>query len=159
MITFLITISFLIHAVNLFALIILFQRQNNMKQTEKKMRQTAGETEEMMSAFLMELKEENEQLIKQLSQKSTNRKEPEPPILNDAWSDEKGVLPPIVPRATAAKAYENVKKEPKPSGKERSTLEQMIELKKQGFSEKEIARELKIGITEVQLRLKFYRPQ
>ncbi|OAH53788.1 hypothetical protein AWH48_10955 [Domibacillus aminovorans] len=158
MITFLITTSFLIHAVSLFALILLFQWQNNMKQTEKKMRQTAAETEEMMSVFLMELKEENEQLIKQLSKKEPKRKEAAP-IPNEAPQDDTVVLPPIVPRAAVAKAYASVKKEPKQPVKERSASERMMELKKQGFSEEEIARELKIGVTEVQLGLKFYRLQ
>ncbi|OKL37114.1 DUF6115 domain-containing protein [Domibacillus mangrovi] len=158
MITILITTSFLMHGVSLFALILLFQRQNNMKQTEKKMIQTAAETEEMMSAFLMELKEENEQLIKQLSKKEAERKKPVP-ILNEAPQDDLLVLPPIIPRASVAKAYSSVKKEPKKPVKEQSASERMMELKKQGFSEEEIARELKIGVTEVQIGLKFYRPQ
>jgi len=116
------------------------------------------ETEEMMSDFLMELKEENEQLIKQLSKKEPKRKGPVP-VPNEAPQDDTVVLPPIVPRATVAKAYASVKKELKQPVKERSASERMMELKKQGFSEEEIARELKIGVTEVQLGLKFYRPQ
>lgn len=158
MITFLIMTSFLMHAVSLYALILLFQRQNNMKQTEKKMRQTAAETEEMMSAFLMELKEENEQLIKQLSKKEPKRKKPVP-IQNEAPQDDILVRPQIVPRASVAKAYASVKKEPKKPVKEQSASERMMELKKQGFSEEEIARELKIGVTEVQIGLKFYQSQ
>jgi hypothetical protein len=154
MITFLITISFLLHAVSLFALILLFQRQNNMKHREKKMQQTAAETEEMMSVFLMELKEENEKLINQLSKKAPEQKEPAP-IPYETPRDDAVVLPPIVPRAAAAKAYDGLKKKPV---KEQSAAERMIELKKQGLSEEEIARELQIGVTEVQLSLKFYRP-
>jgi hypothetical protein len=157
MITFLITISFLLHAVSLFALILLFQRQNNMKHREKKMQQTAAETEEMMSVFLMELKEENEKLINQLSKKAPEQKEPAP-IPHETPRDDAVVLPPIVPRAAAVKAYDGAKKKPEQPLKEQSAAERMIELKKQGFSEEEIARELQIGVTEVQLSLKFYRP-
>ncbi|OMP68629.1 DUF6115 domain-containing protein [Domibacillus epiphyticus] len=156
MTTFLMTISLLLHAVSLLAFILLFQRQNIMKKTEKKMQQMAAETEEMMTAFLMDLKEENEQLITQLSKTQYKRNEtmPEP--------DEEKVnavqLPPVVPRKTAAKAYAGIKKEPKQPS-EQSTIEKMMELKKQGLSDEDIARKLQIGVTEVQLGLKFQRNQ
>ncbi|MER3007375.1 hypothetical protein ABQG73_21320, partial [Bacillus licheniformis] len=77
---FLITISFLIHAMSLFALIILFQRQNKISDSEKKAKQAAKDMEEMMTAFLIEIKEENEQLIAKLGSvppaKKPNAKDP-----------------------------------------------------------------------------------
>ncbi|OLN22766.1 hypothetical protein BTO30_07500 [Domibacillus antri] len=157
MTTFLITISFLLHAVSLFALILLYQRQNNIKLTEQKMRQTALETEEMMTAFLMELKEENEHLLKQLSNKPPEQKEIVP--LPEEMKQDAVPLPPIVPRKAAAKAYTRIKNDQEKPVTVRSPAEQMIELKKQGFSDEDIARKMQIGITEVQLGLKLYRPQ
>ncbi|MCP3762018.1 hypothetical protein NLX67_06400 [Domibacillus sp. A3M-37] len=153
MTTFLITISFLIHAMSLFALIILFQRQNKLHNSEKKMKQTAVEMEEMMTAFLMEIKEENEQFIAQLTKEAPIKKV-KPPV---EIEHEDKLLPPLTSRKAAAKAYAGAK-----SAKEETELQadmplalQMGEMKKQGMTDEEIAKALHVGMTEVKLALKF----
>lgn len=152
MIIFLTTISFLLHTISLLALILLVQRQNTMKQTEKKLKQTAAETEEMMMAFLKELKEENERFLKQAAKPASVKpgKQADP---------NKGefILPPIVPRTTAAKAYTDVKASKQKTNPSRPLVEQMLDMQQKGLSEEEIARKLQIGITEVKLALKFNR--
>lgn len=153
MTTFLITISFLIHAISLFALIILFQRQNKVQNSEKKMKQTAAEMEEMMTAFLIEIKEENEQLIAQLT-KAEPIKKSSLPVANE-YEDKP--LPPLTPRKAAARAYEGAKsaKTETISKADIPLAIQMAEMREQGMTDEEIARALHVGMTEVRLALKF----
>lgn len=153
MTTFLIMISFLIHAMSLFALIILFQRQNKVSNSEKKTKQAAAEMEEMMAAFLIEIKEENEQLIAELKKKAPEKNE-NPSGIEE---QERKPLSPFTTRKAAAKAYAGVKpieKEIK-SQTDIPLVMQMIQMKKQGMKDEEIARALHVGMTEVQLALKF----
>lgn len=153
---FLITISFLIHAMSLFALIILFQRQNKISDSEKKAKQAAKDMEEMMTAFLIEIKEENEQLISKLGSippaKKPNAKDPEP---------REKPLPPLTPRKAAAKAYTGMKtvQVERNTEKEVPQSKKIADMKEQGMTEEEIAKTLHIGITEVQLALKFNKTE
>ncbi len=157
MTTLLLTVSFLLHTVSLFALILLFQRQNNMKQTEQKMRRTAAETEEMMMAFLLELKEENEELIKQLANLRQLKNEKSTTEQPAVFEKEDIILPSTVSRSAAAKAYGNAKKSLKKEKVEIPLAEQMVNMQQQGMGEEEIARKLQVGVTEVKLALKFSR--
>jgi len=164
MIPFLMTISFLIHALSLFALIILFQRQNKISESEKKIKRASKEMEDMMTSFLIDIKEENEQLIAKLNKTESREK-------TDTFS------PPLVPRKTAVKAYagaQAVPKEMKNSNTEvqpskaatktaaeaeLSLAEKMYAMKQQGMEDEEIAKTLHIGVTEVKLALKFYKSE
>lgn len=160
MTTFLLVISFLIHALSLFALILLFQRQNSGRNAENKMKQAANETEEMLTAFLMEMKEENEKLIEDLKKAQalekpaqTKKREPMPDP----------VLPPVTPRKAAAQAYKQTTKH---SGSvlqeqhaEKPLIDQMVDLQKSGLSKEEIAKKLNVGRTEVELAFKFNKKE
>lgn len=173
MIPFLMIISFLIHALSLFALIILFQRQNKISESEKKIKQASKEMEDMMTSFLIDIKEENEQLIAKLNKTES---------VNEITTTERiektdTFSPPSVPRKTAAKAYAGVQALPKeiktsntevqPSKAaaktaaeaELSLTEKMYAMKKQGMKDEEIAKTLHIGVTEVKLALKFYKSE
>jgi DNA invertase Pin-like site-specific DNA recombinase len=153
MTTFLIVISFLIHALSLFALIILFQRQNKMSHSEKKMKQAAAEMEEMMTGFLIQIQEENEQLITELTKKAAGKRA-KPPV---AEEQENKPLPRLTTRKAAAKAYSETKpaeKETKPQA-DMPLAKQMAEMRKKGMKDEEIARALHVGVTEVKLALKF----
>ncbi|WP_309087105.1 DUF6115 domain-containing protein [Domibacillus sp.] len=153
---FLITISFLIHAMSLFALIILFQRQNKISDSEKKAKQAAKDMEEMMTAFLIEIKEENEQLISKLGSIPPAKK----PNAKDLEPREKP-LPPLTPRKAAAKAYTGMKtvQVERNTEKEVPQSKKIADMKEQGMTEEEIAKTLHIGITEVQLALKFNKTE
>lgn len=56
-------LSFMLHGVLLYAVIILYTRLAAVKETEKQQKQILEETENTLAAFLLELKEENEKLI------------------------------------------------------------------------------------------------
>jgi len=61
-------ILFLLNIVTLFAVILLFLRQNRLMQSERNQKETFAEIEELMAAFMMDIKEENELLLKKLRQ-------------------------------------------------------------------------------------------
>ncbi|HJV31533.1 MAG TPA: hypothetical protein VJ558_05005, partial [Bacillales bacterium] len=60
MITFLLIISLLLNGVALFSILILFTRQNRLLEMGKRQEMMKKEVEEIISASLFEMKEENE---------------------------------------------------------------------------------------------------
>lgn len=65
-------ILFLLNIITIFAVIVLFLRQNRFIQVEKDQRTMMVEMEELMSGYIMEMKEENEALLEKLM----NKKQP-----------------------------------------------------------------------------------
>lgn len=63
-------ILFLLNIVTIFAVIVLFLRQNRFDQVEKNLKVMNADMEELMSGYIMEMKEENEVLIKTLARKN-----------------------------------------------------------------------------------------
>ncbi len=55
-------LSFVLHGVLLYAVIILYTRFSALKETERQQKKILEETENTLAAFLLELKEENERL-------------------------------------------------------------------------------------------------
>lgn len=116
---FIIFILFLLNILTIFSVIILFLRQNRLTAAERNQKEALKEIEELMSAFIMEMKEENELLLKKLHRpvpherqetaaKATSRpspaKAPTPP--------EKNINDPavgIISKRAAASAYQNRK--------------------------------------------------
>jgi hypothetical protein len=71
MITFLLIISLLLNGVALFSIIILFTRQNRLLEMGKRQEKMKTEVEEIISASLFEMKEENEAFIHRFQQISS----------------------------------------------------------------------------------------
>lgn len=67
MLTFILIISFIIHCVTIYALIILYLRQNKYKESELKVEKLHHELDEIFQSYLYEMKEENEEIISALS--------------------------------------------------------------------------------------------
>ncbi|MBS4189258.1 hypothetical protein KHA94_03360 [Bacillus sp. FJAT-49705] len=67
MTTFLILLSIFLNILALFAIIILFLRQNRILEVEKKQEKMFLEMEEVISAYLVQMKEDNEDFIKRLN--------------------------------------------------------------------------------------------
>jgi hypothetical protein len=63
MTTFLLLLSLMLNAAAIFAIILLYLRQNRLVESEKKQQRIITEIEEVFSAYLLELKEENEKFI------------------------------------------------------------------------------------------------
>ncbi|CAH0346163.1 hypothetical protein [Bacillus sp. CECT 9360] len=72
---FIIFILFLLNILTIFAVIILFLRQNRLMAAERNQKETMAEIEELMSAFVMEMKEENELLLEKLHRPDLKEKQ------------------------------------------------------------------------------------
>lgn len=70
MTTFLLLLSLILNAAAIFAIILLYLRQNRLVEAEKKQGRIIGEIEEVFSSYLLEIKEENEKFIENI--KTTN---------------------------------------------------------------------------------------
>ncbi len=63
MTTFLLLLSLILNAAAIFAIILLYLRQNRLVEAEKKQGKIISEMEEIFSAYLFELKEENDKFL------------------------------------------------------------------------------------------------
>ncbi|MBS8263488.1 hypothetical protein DYI25_03415 [Mesobacillus boroniphilus] len=63
MTTFLLLLSLILNAAAIFAIILLYLRQNRLVEAEKKQGKIINEIEEIFSAYLFELKEENDKFL------------------------------------------------------------------------------------------------
>lgn len=70
--TFVLIISFILHAFSIFAMIILYLRQNQYKQAEQAMEKLQKDVEAVLQSFLMEIQEENKQLAETVNKQEVN---------------------------------------------------------------------------------------
>lgn len=162
-------ISFALHFTMLYLLIILFIRYRSIKQIEESHKNIQQETEEALSYFLIELKEENEKLLTQLTEKYQN----DHFSLMGQKEKENQKIPPIdvsvndqVPEhlENLLKSQEDVVEVDAKEFNELDDQEQDLRTKtfnllKEGYTAKEIAQKLNIGKTEVELFIKFNENQ
>lgn len=191
------------------AIVILYLRQNKLLKVEVDQKKSLAEIEELMSSYLLEIKDENEQFIervkgvnkekRKLEQSSPihvteNQLEQESSIEKEDSQRELSSLLGKTVSFQAVKAYQKQKKEqmesnelllssneatikasekveedsPKSEQKDihdpngalgESLFEQIMNMKKQGFSEEEMAKKLNKGKTEIALLLKFRENQ
>ena len=152
-------LSFTLHGVLLYAVIILYTRLAAVKETEKQQKQILEETENTLAAFLLELKEENEKLIENAAPSSSQsdaesqktdlqhfEKHPE----RDAVQEIENLPEHIEGLVTEVDRREEIVNSDVPSFED-----QVIELYEQGYSASQIAQKLKSGKTEIELFLKF----
>ncbi|WNS77202.1 hypothetical protein RRV45_09505 [Bacillus sp. DTU_2020_1000418_1_SI_GHA_SEK_038] len=198
MTTFLLFISLFLNVLALFSIIILFLRQNRFLQVEKKQEKMLQEMEEVISAYLVQMKEENEDFIKRMGKiernaqtfpngesrvtikksKDDSHLEKNVSLQNrigkaNAYSaanaykqnavvpsshasnnskviaNDKVDLPPLETNTILADVNE------KENSQDQSLLNDILQLKKQGYNETEIAQKLNKGKTEINLLLKF----
>jgi hypothetical protein len=153
----LITFLFILQFVSFFLIALLYTRLSNIKDIEKQHEGFMKEMDDAVSAYLFEIKDENNRLIEELA--STN----------DVSSKiyEKQQLPEeeiqFSPRSTVsksavAKLYQQSSpyKEPLKVKKELSLHYQVVALSNAGKSIEEIAKLLDKGKTEIELMLKFH---
>ncbi|MEH6990672.1 hypothetical protein [Cytobacillus firmus] len=92
MTAFLLAISLLLNIVALLAIILLYLRQNKLMDTEKRQEKVLIEMEEVISAYLVQMKEENDDFISKLSKinvkNDTSIKEKSIPVNLDRKSDQ-----------------------------------------------------------------------
>lgn len=139
-------------------------RIETVKEKEEVLNNQSKEVEELLSTYLFEMKEENERLLAELSNK-------ELPTI-EKIKDPVFIKPVVEPKnetedeqpANLSNGYNNSHSEYIPPVEsveqdfiEQSTSLQAYTLHKQGESVEAIARKLNCGKTEIQLMLKFYQ--
>lgn len=184
MTTFLLLLSLILNAAAIFAIILLYLRQNRLVEAEKKQERIINEIEEVFSAYLFELKEENEKFLEWMTQNNSQKQSGgiEATATGAAKRETETGPDKVTPEIqqnrlgkgisyhAARKAYHQ-NHEPVPTdlndkidielpednvnSKELSFVDQVVYMKKQGLSIEEIARDLDKGKTEIELLLKF----
>ncbi len=152
-------LSFTLHGVLLYAVVILYMRLAAVKETEKQQKKILEETENTLAAFLLELKEENEKLIENTASPSSQMKEEtqksdlrpaEKESEQEAVQEEENFLEHIEGLISEVERQEeNV------NSNTQSFEDKVMELYEQGYSANQIAQKLKSGKTEIELFLKF----
>lgn len=146
----------MLHGILIYFVIILYMRLGAFKDAEKKQKQLLEETENTLTAFLIELKDENEKLVRDLQQ--ADKHQPDAPDESDAEraeAKETDDLPLHIESMIdeVERAEDELNQEER--GDSDSLEEKAAALHEQGFSPEEIARRLKSGKTEIELLLKF----
>jgi hypothetical protein len=90
---FLLTISLLLNGISIYFIFILYSRQNRLLEVEKSQESFKKEIENEISAFLFEMKEENEEFIKRFQQLQKTPLQSENPAANILHSEQKKDLP------------------------------------------------------------------
>ncbi|MET1015097.1 MAG: hypothetical protein ABWX61_11415 [Paenisporosarcina sp.] len=153
----LLTFLFILQFVSFFLIAILFTRLSNIKDIEKKHEGFMKEMDDAVSAYLFEIKDENNRLIEELA--STNEasskkiKEHRYPIEDVLFSPKT-----TVSKSAVAKLYQQTSpvKETVNVNKEIPLQDQVATLSKAGKSVEEIAKLLEKGKTEIELMIKFH---
>ncbi|MCR8848669.1 DUF2802 domain-containing protein [Rossellomorea sp. SC111] len=163
---FLLFISFLLNIVSLLSIVILYSRQNRFVNLEKEQKKIIVEMEDIISAYLIEMKEENDEFMRKFSTQVRNDKEH---VLHTEENEQEEDLRPSeeVTKWTgagykrASQAYKQMRElgpDPDEHSKESEQdplLKQILTLRKKGMSIEEIAESLGKGQTEIELLLKF----
>jgi len=156
-------ISFALHITTIYILVVLFTRYRSLKELEDSQKNIQKETEEALSYFLMEIKEENEKFLAQFNQKEffsakgqkileeknippkidVNRKNEVPKHLESLLQSQEDVLD------VEAKDKDDYNES------EFDLRTKTFKLLNDGYSPEEIAQKLNIGKTEVELFIKF----
>lgn len=154
MIALLLVISFVLHALSLFLIILLYLQLSKVKETEKHQQQMTEEMEQTFSAYLLEWKEENERFLKKLSDMTGNRSK-EDVKKNHSIAQETSAkeeeLPDYFPNVGDVKDIVDIRQQAAPP----SLADEAWKLYEQGKTIEEIAKILKKGKTEIELLLKF----
>ncbi|MGG1292530.1 hypothetical protein ABE218_14430 [Bacillus smithii] len=169
--TFLFFISIIFNVITLFAVVLLYMRQNRLFGLKEEQEKMIQDTEEMLSTYLLQMKDENEAFLKKIS--SMDAEQPHLKHKKESfeiqskqderkWTQSKQ---PIVSKKEALKKYQQEPSVvgPKESKTEMDILdwteddlyENVLFLQKKGLTIEEIAHKLNKGTTEIQLLLKF----
>ncbi|UOQ93243.1 hypothetical protein MUO14_23165 [Halobacillus shinanisalinarum] len=140
MVYFLLAVSFILHGVLILIIIILFNKVKQTEELESRQKQVSREIEEVFHAYLLEIKEENAKMddwFKYSSEQSKQRLDQ-----NRTDAEEKTDYTPPLP-LEGEEDYQP------------SIQSSVIGMYQNGTSMEEIARELNMGKTEVELLVKF----
>ncbi|WP_419961651.1 DUF6115 domain-containing protein [Psychrobacillus sp. BM2] len=156
MITTIIIILFLLQVISFYFIALLNAKISRFNNMEQKQQQVLNDMEDSFSAYIAEIRDENNRLLKELQNtdapKTTNLEILEKPSIKEASTFEAPIS--FVSKQIAASSYlktaqTTTKKVPK------TVKEKVLFHYEQGKTTDEIAKMLQIGKTEVELFLKF----
>lgn len=169
---YLLAVSFLLHIITFFLIVVLVQKIN-IKKTETEVveqEKLKREIEDLLIAYTAEMKEENEKLLTKLASKRKSQEQVQSNTIKtyenlnsqtETVEMKKRVLPQpkpaIIRNVEIDDTYAPPIVEDTEDRLEQSSTAQILSLSKQGYSVKEIAKKLNIGDGEVELLLKFHR--
>ena len=142
-------LSFVLHGVLLYAVIILYTRFSALKETERQQKKILEETENTLAAFLLELKEENERL------EDTKSRNDQAPDAEDAEPRPEPKKEPDIPDHMERLIRATERAERDENNGAHSFEERVSELYEQGLTPAEIAKRVQSGKTDLELFLKF----
>lgn len=170
---FFLILSFLFNALSIFAIILLYLRQNRFARAEQNVNKMVKEIEDIFSVYLMELKEENDAFIKKMKagrmkeagpaeKAGPETEQPAPEAKKPPETGETaGPKPDVLIRTSANRAYRNAARQisgEQSEGQlqeEKNLLQKVNDLQQNGYTVDEIAQKLNKGRTEIELLLKF----
>lgn len=161
MISTLIVILFLLNCMTIFALILMYMRQNRLMEVEKQQRKNYLESQELLSSFLFELKEENERFAKLLNEQSQSpsveKVQAKKTEKNDSNTEKQMAehFDFVEDSHTMNDVLSDLLPYDQPNDKEPSLVDRVKQLAKEGHSVEQIAKQLNKGKTEIELLLKF----
>ncbi|MYL33171.1 hypothetical protein GLW08_01370 [Pontibacillus yanchengensis] len=177
MLLFLLVISFLLHGVTIFILVTLSLRVNKNKELEMKQEKVAKEIEESFTAYLIEIKEENQRLMNMLDESgqtvdtnapsvesknykaSAHRERPKDKVEQyerdyTSYSHEPSIH--YSEQKMDNGAFNPMMPDNQGDSFEPSMQSSIYQLYDQGYSKEDIAKKLNCGKTEIELMLKFH---
>ena len=147
---------FILQFVSFFLIAILNARLSKFQDVERKHEELMKEMDDAVSAYLFEMKDENNRLLEELSRRSSKFEGIE--VKSQHLQDEIGFsAPSAISKTKVANLYKQSFKleESEPPLKPTTLKEQVIQLSKTGKSTEQIAKQLGKGKTEIELMLKF----
>jgi hypothetical protein len=147
---------FILQLISFFLIAILYTRLTKLKDVEHKHQVLMREMDDAVSAYLLEIKDENNRLLEELSRRSVSFDGIE--VLKEQQKDEVEFSPrSTVSKLAVAKLYKQTTnpKEPENLSKQITLKEQVDGLLNSGKSIEQIAKQLGKGKTEIELILKF----
>ncbi len=163
---YLIIISFLLHFVAFFIIIILAQKVNANSSigSENDTEKLKHEIEDLLLSYTTEMKEENEKLINKLAMKKKTLDHSQRTVVTTYDRKQKEKIEkkatenrPVRQKDDEENLYVPPQVHEQEDTVEQSTTAQVLSLANQGYTAKEIAKKLNIGDGEVELLLKFHK--
>ncbi|QTD42302.1 DUF6115 domain-containing protein [Sporosarcina sp. Te-1] len=158
-------ILFILQLIMFYFISLFYMRMAKLDRLEAKQQKLMTEMDDAIAAYLSELKDENDRLIRMLEMRVDEEKQPSS---KDVLKEKAEPVPaqseviqnqrPVVPVQVALQSYKNSNStnpanvDLMPEDDDRTRA---IRLQKEGWSVEEIARELGKGKTEIELILKF----
>lgn len=159
MVSTILVILFLLQLISFYLVALLFTKLGKLKEVEKKQEQVLAEIDDSFSAYIAEIKDENNRLLQELKNTektfvaaTTEEKVKKEPVIKETPVFE--IPKTFVSKQLAASSYSKAVT-PKEKKEPVTMKEKVLYFDEEGKSVEEIAKLLQIGKTEVGLFLKF----